>query len=1258
MAAKDLAIKLIIGAKDEASGVLDKTRNSAGLLSEAFSALIKLAPAIGFGAAVKSAADFETALLKVQAAGGLTSEQLARLEAEANRLSALPELSYSAAQAAEGFEVLTRAGQNVEQQIGTLNSVMNFAQGQALSLDQAAGIVTTRLDQFGLAATTAAEAQANAARVTDVLAKAATLANTDVTQLGAAMDNINVQAKLNGTSLESVAAALDVLAKNGVRGSEAGTYLADTFSRLNDPASKLSQNLSAVGISSRDFAGVVNEVSRNGLDLNQVLSGLDETTRKAFQIFLSGDAPAAFNQFSTELQKATGYSANAAATMGNSLGAAFDALMSTVDAAARQFAKPFLDPLKNSLSQLSGAVGGLAESGVLEKLGTAFATMAQRAIDSLTNLFEGFDFTLAQGRIETFTQVAGEKFDELLNNADRLVSEWTRRWDVLSASVNIGVEGITVGFGAIKNGVVTVKNTVEAAFGALASSLTGYAADIANSLANLADAVGADELAKSTRETAENLLQTSQGLSDGVQKDLAEMEASNIAYRETVDASAAKISAAWDVINGKTTQSAAIQQQALIESTAGYPQLEALLASVAKQSGDTAAAVANTGAAATQTAQQLYDGYAEINGQLVQVEKQAAQTTQTVNDGLDENKQKNEEAAAAATAAAEKTATAQAQVTQAVADTGEAAAQAAGGFNVLAQIAGAGLAQVASLSNAAAANLRQTYIDTFNISGEALDRFSGKAGATTENFVAMAQEARDALRESSTSILDFTSRWVVGIRDAATQATLAFANQSIALQNLTARYASLDSAAGKNILTVEELRRRFDYLDEAQLSGAVAEIERLNDAAKGAAESLSDMTDSLLDELDRLNENQAAIEERRYQAQIEKLRALAAASGQSAQEQLALAEKIHQAKMRQIDDEAEEKKRKDEEESAREKEKADKAAEAERKRREAAAESALREQEARQIKTAEAAGDKTGAENIRYQAELRRLKAREATDDELAQADELHQTKLANIREQAEEQTRRDKEKADREAEAERKRKAAAAESALREQETRQIKTAEAAGDKTGAENIRYQAELRRLAAREATDEELAQARELHETKLANIREQADEQKRRDEEKAARDSEAERKRKAAAAESALREQEARQIKTAEAAGDKTGAENIRYQAELRRLKAREATDDELAQALELHQVKLANIKEQADEQKKRDEEKSAREAERAAREAARNKGGDTGSGTSTTRSTTEPVKTVIVQIGNRKVEVVAGQEQALIDALEEALGRS
>lgn len=975
MAAKDLALKIVLGAQDGASPVLDKTRQSAGLLTDAFKTLVRLAPAIGFGAAIKSAGDFEEAMLRVKAASGASGEEIAQLEAEANRLSGLSTLSYSADQAASGFEVLARAGQSVEEQLGTLGGVMNFAQGQSIELATASGIVTGRLDQFGLKATTAAEATENAARVTDVLAKAATLANTDVLQLGSAMDNINVQAKLNETGLEETAAALDVLAKNGVRGSEAGTYLSGVFEELNNPTSQLSRNLDALGISARDFPTVIQKLAAAGGDAQAVFTGLDDVTRSSLQIFLSGEAPAALADFTAQLQSANGYAASTAETMGKSLSASFGALISTVDAAARQFAKPILDPLKNSLSSLTGVVARLAESGFLEKLGQAFANLAQRAIDAAEAMGSGFDLSLMQARLEEFIadfEVAGT---QLIADAENLAQNWSRRWDVLSASATIAIESIDAGFETLRFGVITIKNALEAAFGAIASRLAENGAKVSGIFARLADAVGADGIAADAARATDALRKVSEEYKVGAISDLDELSQAQDSYSEKMTESNRAIADAYKVLSGEAEQSAVVQKQAAenaAESGTEYKRLHDEIVHLLdiydqwQQAG-----------APTEDLEALNATINELEGQLNGLEQantDTAESTEALADAADAAGDAQEKQAAAAKRAAEAQAAATEQQKQMAAayETLGVTSQAAleniadksrlafetlrdGGaplrdlqaaFSVYAEKAieaNNGVVDAALRSDAVSLGLLDT-ITALGPTGEesgaqAADgiREIEKASAAAEQS---AEQVSDALSDTATqaqsagiSVASFYQSQISRVEAFGRAAQEAlwkltedyfsfttamggkagfhleahvkrladqYERQAGSVERLTEKFRDLESATAADLDETERLINGYTLLDDTELAGIRSEIERLRSETQQAAEELSGLAGSIQDELDRMAGNQAAIENRRYQDQVERIREVAKKAGESADEELALARRLHEEKMKMI----------------------------------------------------------------------------------------------------------------------------------------------------------------------------------------------------------------------------------------------------------------------------------------------------------------------------------------------------------------------
>ena len=131
---------------------LDKANSAIGKVGVALAAL-----GVGFATfkvagflsdAVKGASDFEQQLATVQAVSGATVEQMDRIKEASVELG--KSTRYNATQAAEGFEILARAGLNTEQALETIPSVLALAQGNALGLSEAAGFVTKAVQGMGL----------------------------------------------------------------------------------------------------------------------------------------------------------------------------------------------------------------------------------------------------------------------------------------------------------------------------------------------------------------------------------------------------------------------------------------------------------------------------------------------------------------------------------------------------------------------------------------------------------------------------------------------------------------------------------------------------------------------------------------------------------------------------------------------------------------------------------------------------------------------------------------------------------------------------------------------------------------------------------------------------------------------------------------------------------------------------------------------------------------------------------------------------
>ena len=133
-------------------------------------------PIVGVGASiVKMSTDFESSMSKVQAISGATGSDLEKLNKKAQEMGA--KTKFSATEAADAFTYMAMAGWKTEDMLDGIDGIMNLAAADGLDLATTSDIVTDALTAFGLSAS-------DSAHFADILAKASSSANTNVSMLG------------------------------------------------------------------------------------------------------------------------------------------------------------------------------------------------------------------------------------------------------------------------------------------------------------------------------------------------------------------------------------------------------------------------------------------------------------------------------------------------------------------------------------------------------------------------------------------------------------------------------------------------------------------------------------------------------------------------------------------------------------------------------------------------------------------------------------------------------------------------------------------------------------------------------------------------------------------------------------------------------------------------------------------------------------------------------------------------------------------
>lgn len=327
-------------SKNIATTIGNNLQSAGKSMTSAGSTLTKTVttPVLGLGtAAVKVTSDFESEMSKVSAISGATGGDLDALNKKAQEMGA--KTKFSATESAEAFTYMAMAGWKTEDMLSGIDGIMSLAAADGLDLATTSDIVTDALTAFGLSAS-------DSGHFADVLAKASSNANTNVSMLGESFKYAAPVAGALGYSAEDTAIALGLMANAGIKGSQGGTALRGSLTRLIKPTDEAAVLMEQYGLSMTNADGSMKSLGEVMNMLRDKLGGLTEAEQAqvAAQIFgqeaMSGML-AIINASDSDYAKLTD--------------AIYDA-----DGAAQQMADTMLDNLSGQLTLLKSALEGLA----------------------------------------------------------------------------------------------------------------------------------------------------------------------------------------------------------------------------------------------------------------------------------------------------------------------------------------------------------------------------------------------------------------------------------------------------------------------------------------------------------------------------------------------------------------------------------------------------------------------------------------------------------------------------------------------------------------------------------------------------------------------------------------------------------------------------------------------------------------------------------------------------------------------------------
>lgn len=363
---------------------------------------------IGYGIydTIKTYMDFEAQMKKVQAISGASGSEFEALTAKAKEMGAATQ--FSATEAGQALEYMAMAGWKTDDMLSGISGIMDLAAASGEDLGKVSDIVTDALTAFGLKAS-------DSAHFADVLAAASSNSNTNVGMMGETFKYVAPIAGALGYSAEDTAVAIGLMANAGIKGSDAGTALRATMTRLVDPPKDAAQALEALGISVRNSDGTMKPFMQTMKELRSKFSGLSQAEKAQMASSIAGQeamsgflaivnaSDSDFDKLTDSIYNADGAAAKMAATMNDNLKGDLKALSSVWESFQLEIMsgkggdgiRSFVQGVKTDLEKFTGYI----------KDGFDISDVGHLALDILTQLknkfleFDGIGSLLAGGAL-------------------------------------------------------------------------------------------------------------------------------------------------------------------------------------------------------------------------------------------------------------------------------------------------------------------------------------------------------------------------------------------------------------------------------------------------------------------------------------------------------------------------------------------------------------------------------------------------------------------------------------------------------------------------------------------------------------------------------------------------------------------------------------------------------------------------------------------------------------------------------------------
>lgn len=437
--------------------------------------------AAGFTAVIKTTADYEAQMSKVQAISGAAASDMERLSEKARKMGETTK--FSATESGEAMEYMAMAGWKAEQMVDGLDGIMYLAAAANEELGTTSDIVTDGLTAFHM------EAE-ESSHFANVLAAASANANTNVSLMGETFKYVAPVAGSLNYSIEDIAIATGLMANAGIKGSMAGTSLRNVIQRMAKPTKESAAAMDRLGLSMSDettgrmytFREILDQIRVSFKDINMSTEDYDQQLTVLQNALDAGTITQ--KQYNTELEELNKQAfgaegaekARAAAMLGGAR--AMSGLMAIAEASEEDYEKlaAAIDGSSESMAMLAdGSIVPLNEalaSGqeIIGEYAGAAEAMAMQMQNNLTG-----DVTILKSALQELAISLGEllmpllrdlvaQIQEVVNYLNSLDDETKKQ--IMQAALIVAAIGPVL---MIVGGVITAIGTIVSAIGTLIS---------------------------------------------------------------------------------------------------------------------------------------------------------------------------------------------------------------------------------------------------------------------------------------------------------------------------------------------------------------------------------------------------------------------------------------------------------------------------------------------------------------------------------------------------------------------------------------------------------------------------------------------------------------------------------------------------------------------------------------------------------------------------------------------------------------------